>query len=195
MRWPRVALTRRRVALAACRFRGPHFLHMECHKQHLCTVFCHFLHHPSLPNPCFTKRLPKEFQLSIIQVLFTLCQFVRTQSTSVVLRASLSGSYIYIHISLSATSPGNTCLARASKMRTEYDSSKSIYFGLFCLPFKLSMSLFLFLFLCLEDRQHFPSQSVSISRSSIGYDQSYINHLKSSDPAPRAIAAIAPFFP
>ena len=103
--------------------------------------------------------------------------------------------YIYIHISLSATSPGNTCLARASKMRTEYDSSKSIYFGLFCLPFKLSMSLFLFLFLCLEDRQHFPSQSVSISRSSIGYDQSYINHLKSSDPAPRAIAAIAPFFP
>ena len=36
MRWPRVALiTRRRVALAACRLRGPHFLHMECHKQHL----------------------------------------------------------------------------------------------------------------------------------------------------------------
>ena len=64
----------------------------------LCTVFCHFLHHPSRPNPCFTKRRPKEFQLSIIQVLFTLCQFVRTQSTSVVLRASHSGSYIYIYI-------------------------------------------------------------------------------------------------
>ena len=199
MRWPRVALiTRRRVALAACRLRGPHFLHMECHKQHL-SMHCVLPLSPSsvssqpLLHEKTAERIPAfnnsslVYPLSIRQNPINLCS-IESFTFWII--------YIYyIYISLSATAPGNTCLARASKMRTEYDSSKSIYFGLFCLPFKLSMSLFLFLFLCLEDRQHFPSQSVSISRSSIGYDQSYINHLKSSDPAPRAIAAIAPFFP
>ena len=138
--------------------------------------------------------------------------------------------YIYIDISLSATAPGNTCLARASKMRTEYDSSKSIYFGLFCLPFKLSMSLFLFLWRIASIsqarvsppqevpldminhipigsmyaiygniyHQYTPNVSIYTIHGSYGISiiyQSYINHLKSSDPAPRAIAAIAPFFP